>query len=71
MPPIEIPPHVIKFVERHAVDLSKAVTPSTKEQMHAWMTGESESGKSEPAKTGKSDKKKVKSKSVKSVEKPT
>jgi hypothetical protein len=66
MKPIVIPPHVIKFVEKHAVDLSKAVKPSTKEQMAAMLSG-GEGKKTEV--TGDSTKKK--SSKVKNVEKPT
>ncbi len=72
MKPIEIPPHVISFVEKHAVDLTKALKPSTPEQMHAMLTGGDGYSTTIVSKEDFSSKKKLKKgKSSKMVEKPT
>jgi hypothetical protein len=68
MKPIEIPPHVIKFVERHAVDLTKAVKPSTPEQMEAMLAGGDRNSSSSVSSKNKVKKKEDK---VGNIEKPT
>lgn len=54
--PIKLPSHLVSFLEKHAVDLTQKLRPSTDEEMLALMTGKKDEGENVEKSSGKSKK---------------